>query len=203
MSELKIGIIVGSIREKSESGRIGQYIKGLLEEFDSPVSVEYFALRDLEVPLWHEGKWESGSEIKTFWQPISDRLKACDGFVVICPEWAGMAPPHLKNFLLMCDGGELAHKPAQIVAISSGTGGAYPVAELRMSGYKNNFLWWMPDHMILRQVESLFTSDPATELDGILTARLVYGLTFLVETARAMAPVRQKHQNLKLYKNGM
>ncbi|WP_339715073.1 NAD(P)H-dependent oxidoreductase [uncultured Sneathiella sp.] len=203
MSELKIGIIVGSIREKSESGRIGHYIKELLEELDASVSVEYFALRDLEIPLWNEDKWKSGSEMKAFWQPISDCLKSCDGFVVISPEWAGMVPPHLKNFLLMCDGGELAHKPAQIVAVSSGTGGAYPVAELRMSGYKNNFIWWMPDHVILRQVESLFSSDPASDLDGRLMARLVYALTFLVETSRAMAPVRQKHQNLKLYKNGM
>ncbi|MEX0582189.1 MAG: hypothetical protein WD185_00850, partial [Sneathiella sp.] len=76
-------------------------------------------------------------------------------------------------------------------------------AELRMSGYKNNFLWWMPDHVILRQVTGLFSSDPASDLDNRLTARLVYALTFLVETSRAMAPVRARLQNLKLYKNGM
>ncbi|MEX1034334.1 MAG: NAD(P)H-dependent oxidoreductase [Sneathiella sp.] len=203
MSELKIGIIVGSIRENSESGRVGNYIKGLLKEFDGSVETEYFALRDLDIPFWDEDKWKNGSELQALWKPVSERLKSCAGIVVICPEWAGMVPPHLKNFLLMCDGGELAHKPAQIVAVSSGTGGAYPVAELRMSGYKNNFLWWMPDHVILRQVESLFSSDPASDLDDRLTARLVYALTFLVEASRAMAPVRDRVQNLKLYKNGM
>ncbi|MBO0334903.1 NAD(P)H-dependent oxidoreductase [Sneathiella sp. CAU 1612] len=203
MSDVKIGIIIGSIRKKSQSDRIGKYISELLKNSNLSVEVDYFSLRDLEVPLWNEEKWESGSDLKKFWKPISDRLKSCQGFVVISPEWAGMVPPHLKNFLLMCDGGELAHKPAQLIAVSSGTGGAYPVAELRMSGYKNNFLWWMPDHMILRQVESLFTSTPPTDLDSRLTARLNYGLEFMIETAKAVVPVREKVQNLKLYKNGM
>ncbi|WP_288901531.1 NAD(P)H-dependent oxidoreductase [uncultured Sneathiella sp.] len=203
MSDVKIGIIIGSIRKKSQSDRIGKYISELLKNSNLRVEVDYFSLRDLEVPLWNEEKWESGSDLKKFWKPISDRLKSCQGFVVISPEWAGMVPPHLKNFLLMCDGGELAHKPAQLIAVSSGTGGAYPVAELRMSGYKNNFLWWMPDHMILRQVESLFTSTPPTDLDSRLTARLNYGLEFMIETAKAVVPVREKVQNLKLYKNGM
>ncbi|MDF2368019.1 NADPH-dependent FMN reductase [Sneathiella sp.] len=203
MSDVKIGIIVGSIRGKSQSDRIGQYINMLIDNFDLKVEVDYFSLRDMNVPLWNEEKWESDSDLKNFWKPVSERLKSCHGFVVICPEWSGMAPPHLKNFLLMCDGGELAHKPAQLIAVSSGTGGAYPIAELRMSGYKNNFLWWMPDHMILRQVEELFISSPQTALDTRLTARLNYGLEFLIETAKAMQPVREKVQNLMLYKNGM
>ena len=203
MSVVKIGIVIGSIRESSQSDRVGKYINLLLSNMNVNIQVEYFSLRDLDIPLWTEEKWESGSDLKKFWKPISDRLKLCAGFVIISPEWAGMAPPHLKNFLLMCDGGELAHKPAQLIGVSSGMGGAYPVAELRMSGYKNNFLWWMPDHMILRQVESLFVSTPPSDLDTRLTARLNYGLEFLVETAKAMQPVREKVQNLKLYKNGM
>lgn len=203
MSDVKIGIIIGSIRKESQSDRMGNYINGLLKSSNFSVEVDYFSLRDLEVPLWSEEKWKSDSDLKKFWRPISDRLKACQGFVVISPEWAGMVPPHLKNFLLMCDGGELAHKPAQLIGVSSGAGGAYPVAELRMSGYKNNFLWWMPDHMILRQVEGLFVSNPPTDLDTRLTARLNYGLEFMVATAKAVIPVREKVQNLKVYKNGM
>ena len=85
---------------------------------------------------------------------------------MISPEWAGMAPAHLKNFLLMCDGGELAHKPAQLIGVSSGMGGAYPIAELRMSGYKNNFLMWLPDHM--RVGNDYFIKQP----DGRLLVRI-------------------------------
>ncbi|MAL79627.1 MAG: NADPH-dependent oxidoreductase [Sneathiella sp.] len=203
MTQQRIGIIVGSVREKSESGRIAEYVGKLLQKLAPDVGIEMFRLRDLDVPLWHEDKWVAGSEMQAFWKPISERLKACDGFVVISPEWAGMAPAHLKNFLLMCDGGELAHKPAQLIGVSSGMGGAYPIAELRMSGYKNNFLMWLPDHMILRHVVKLFASEPPTALDEELTARMEYGLEFLLETAKAMGPVREKVQKLHLYKTGM
>ncbi len=203
MSELTIGIIIGSVREKSESARIGAHVAARLRVLEPRISIEMFDLRTLSVPLWHEDKWTVGSEMQAFWKPLSTRLKACDGFVVISPEWAGMAPAHLKNFLLMCDGGELAHKPAQLISISSGMGGAYPIAELRMSGYKNNFLMWLPDHMVLRQVASLFASETPTPLDVELTARMDYGLAFLTETAKALGPVRNRLQNIKLYKTGM
>lgn len=199
----KIGIIAGSIRDGSQSERIGEYAASVLQAEHADVDVELFPLRELQVPLWQEDKWTKTSTMSEDWKPLSERLKACSGFVIIAPEWAGMAPPHLKNFLLMCDGGELAHKPAQLIAISSGMGGAYPIAELRMSGYKNNYLMWLPDHMILRNVTSLFVEEKPTELDTILTARMNYGLNFLVETATAIAPIREKLQDLKTYPNGM
>ncbi|TNE33380.1 MAG: NADPH-dependent oxidoreductase [Alphaproteobacteria bacterium] len=203
MQKIKIGIIIGSIRENSQSGRIGDYVAELLHQMSDGIEPMIFSLRDIELPFWTEDKWKADSEMSAFWKPHSQALKACHGFVVIAPEWAGMAPPHLKNFLLMCDKGELAHKPAQLIAVSTGMGGAYPIAELRMSGYKNNFLWWLPDHVILRQVAGLFASEKPTELDTALTDRLLYGLAFLVETAKVVAPVREKLQNITLYKNGM
>ncbi|MCR9213561.1 MAG: NAD(P)H-dependent oxidoreductase [Proteobacteria bacterium] len=203
MKKTTIGIIIGSIREKAESARMAAEIEKLIRAQHSEVVIEMFSLREHDLPLWTEDKWKKESEIKSLWHPISARLKACDGFVVISPEWAGMVPPHLKNFLLMCDGGELAHKPGQLVSVSAGAGGAYPIAELRMSGYKNNFICWLPDHVILRQVGDLFTSDTLSERDSRTKARIEYSMNFLVEMAQAMKPVWEKHQNLKSYKNGM
>jgi azobenzene reductase len=203
MTATKIGIVIGSNRKKSQSGRIANYIQSLIKSQKIDVSIDMFSLRDMGLPLWTEEKWRSDSCLVDLWKPYSNRLKKCNGFIIISPEWAGMAPPHLKNFLLMCDGGELAHKPGLLVGVSSGLGGAYPIAELRMSGYKNNFLWWLPDHVILRHVESLFIDNPPTDLDNSLTHRLNYSLDFLVETAVAMAPVREKIQNLATYKYGM
>ncbi|WP_025898949.1 NAD(P)H-dependent oxidoreductase [Sneathiella glossodoripedis] len=199
----KIGIIIGSIREEAESARIGKVVEKQLKLLERPVEVDVFSLRDLNVPLWTEDKWEKESQMVADWRPISERLKACKGFVVISPEWAGMVPAHLKNFLLMCDGGELAHKPAQIVGVSSGMGGAYPVAELRMSGYKNNFITWLPDHIILRHVTKLFVDSVPSDLDQELLKRFQYSLRFLVETAIVMEDVRDRCQDLKTYKNGM
>jgi|TARA_R100000005_G_C4993903_1_gene200895 hypothetical protein len=57
--------------------------------------------------------------------------------------------------------------------------------------------------MILRHVVKLFASEPPTALDEELTARMEYGLEFLLETAKAMGPVREKVQKLHLYKTGM
>lgn len=203
MTKTTIGIIVGSIREKAESARMAEKIETVIQMRYSDVVLDIFSLRELDLPLWTEEKWQEKSDIKSLWQPVSDRLKACDGFVVIVPEWAGMAPPHLKNFLLMCDGGELAHKPGQLVSVSAGAGGAYPIAELRMSGYKNNFICWLPDHVILRQVRDLFKSDPPSDRDIRTTERIDYSMNFLVEMAQAMKPVWERHQNLKTFKNGM
>lgn len=203
MTATNIGIIIGSNRKKSQSGRVANYIHSLINNLQTDVSIEIFSLRDMELPLWTEEKWQTDSSLAKLWKPYSSKLKKCEGFVIVSPEWAGMAPPHLKNFLLMCDGGELAHKPGLLVGISSGSGGAYPVAELRMSGYKNNFLWWLPDHVILRQVEKLFVDELPTKLDMNLTGRLTYSAEFLVETAMAMTPVRDKLQDLATYKHGM
>ncbi|MEH6524934.1 MAG: NAD(P)H-dependent oxidoreductase [Sneathiella sp.] len=203
MIATKIGIIIGSNRENSQSGRISNYIHSLLGKFQAEVSVEIFSLQEMKLPLWTEEKWQPDSNLVDLWKPYSTRLKKCEGFIVISPEWAGMAPPHLKNFLLMCDDGELAHKPGFLVGVSSGLGGAYPIAELRMSGYKNNFLWWMPDHVLLRHVKDLFVEETPTDLDKSLSDRLNYSLEFLVETAVAMKPVREKVQKLGIYKHGM
>ena len=65
----------------------------------------------------------------------------------------------LKNFFLYTKHSELAHKPALIVSISAGRGGSYPVHELRTSSYKNNRLCYIPEHLIIRNVESFLKQD--------------------------------------------
>ena len=73
--------------------------------------------------------------------------------MVIAPEWHGQVPAGLKNFFLICGRAEVGHKPALITTVSSGDGGAYPVAELRMSSYKNNRICYIPEQLIIRNVE--------------------------------------------------
>ena len=71
---------------------------------------------------------------------ISDSLSSSDGFIIVVPEYGGMATPNAKNFFLLFNNGELFHKPGLIISISSGTGGAYPISELRSSSYKNSHI---------------------------------------------------------------
>ena len=125
--------------------------------------------------------------------------------MIVTPEWGGMATPGVKNFLLNCTAGEIGHKPALIVTASATRGGSYPVAELRMSGYKNNRLAWIPEHVIVHHVRENFNlPDGAPELskeDTLLRARLRYALKILEQYGRALAHVRASgvidHQTFK------
>ena len=88
---------------------------------------------------------------------------------------------------------ELGHKPALIVAVSSGDGGAYPVAELRMSSYKNNRLCYIPEQLILRNVESILNeneTDNKPETNAYFKERISWTLSILKGYAEALKTMR-------------
>jgi hypothetical protein len=103
--------------------------------------------------------------------------------------------------------GELAHKPALIVTVSSADGGAYPVAELRMSSYKNNRICYIPEQVIVRNVESVLNENEADnnpEADQYFRSRFEYALGVLKEYAEALRQVRRSGAaDLSVFKNGM
>jgi NAD(P)H-dependent FMN reductase len=102
-------------------------------------------------------------------------------------------PPLLKNFFLLCSHGELSHKPGLIVGVTSGRSGSYPVAELRMSSYKNTKICYMPEHLIIRNVEQVLNSPEASSTDDAETRkRLDYSLELLGHYARALKPIRNE-----------
>jgi multimeric flavodoxin WrbA len=126
---------------------------------------------------------------------LKSQLDACDGFIVIAPEWHGMVPAALKNFfLLWAATGELSHKPALPCAVSAGEGGAYVISELRMSSYKNNRLCWIPEQLIARQVKSICNDDTAQNdaaLHDVFATRSRYALNLLLAYAGALTTVRE------------
>ena len=199
---MRIGIISSSARQASQTGRICRLLQERLATKHGQSDNKLFDLAHIHLPLWDEDRLEEGHPFGIIWPDLSQDLASCDGFIIASPEWAGMATPHLKNFLLYCDKGELAHKPALLVAVSAGNGGAYPVAELRMSGYKNSYIWWLPEHLILRSVAGLFHDD-RDELNQSLLKRIDHLLTLLVKSTTALAPVRHHCQDLKTYPFGM
>jgi hypothetical protein len=111
----------------------------------------------------------------------------------------------LKNFFLLCDRQVLAHKPALIVTVSAGLGGSYPVAELRMSSYKNTRLCYVPDHVIVRNVgQVLHGETPGDEHDAALRRRIDYNARLLLEYAKALVAVRRSGlMDLDAYPFGM
>ena len=203
---MKISIINGSHRTNAQSAKVAGFLADLLIEKQLANRVWRFDLTANPLPLWDESIWEGNAEWQARLSPISLELAASDAFIVIAPEWHGMVPAGLKNFFLMWGNNELAHKPALIVAISSGVGGAYPVAELRMSSYKNNRICYIPEQLIIRNVERVLNEDGNNdaESDAYYRERSRFALNMLCQYARALRSVREQTGIFDpKFKNGM
>lgn len=190
---MKIMVISGSHRLNSQSEKVARYIAADLLEQGQATATDVFTLAGNPLPLWDEGIWEGDVRWQVLLGPLSEKLAASDGFVIVSPEWHGQVPAGLKNFFLLWGANELAHKPALIVAVSASDGGAYPVAELRMSSYKNNRLCYIPEHIIIRHVESVLNSDDNqndTDADRYFRERIRYAGGILCAYATALQSVR-------------
>ena len=190
---MKIMLISGSHRLNSQSEKVAKVIAQSLLAQQQADETEIFSLADNPLPLWDEGIWRGEEKWQSLLTPLSEKLAASDGFVIVCPEWHGQVPAGLKNFFLLWGAGELAHKPALIVGVSSSDGGAYPVAELRMSSYKNNRICYIPEQLIVRYVESVLNEDASNnnpDADRYFRERIVYAGGILSAYAHALKMVR-------------
>jgi len=189
---MKIAIISGSHRQNSQSLKVAKHIQKTLET-DICDETWLYSLEGNPLPLWDEGVWDGEQKWLDILTPLREQLASCDALVVITPEWHGQVPAGLKNFFLLFGKNEFAHKPALIVSVSAGAGGAYPVAELRMSSYKNSRLCYIPEHVIIRDVESILNdkdSDNDARSDSYIRERLQWSLNILKEYAIALQAVR-------------
>lgn len=199
---MNICLISGSHRSNSQSQRVMSEVAKLMMAQFSEIGVDTLDLSIDNIPLWAEEKWEEDSNLNNTWNKYSEKLKKADGFIFIVPEWGGMVPPLLKNLILMCENGELAHKPANIISISAGNGGSHPIGELRTSGYKNSFIIWLPDHVIIRNVTK-FTFDQSNPDEKQLVGRIVYSTKFLVKIAEQLKAIKAEIEDLDNYGYGM
>jgi NAD(P)H-dependent FMN reductase len=192
---MKLTIVCGSHRLNSQSLKVAKFIQQNLVEQALCTEADLMDLAtDGALPLWDEGIWNGEPVWKERLAPLSERLANSDGFVIIAPEYHGQVPAALKNFFLMWGQGQLAHKPALIVTVSSADGGAYPVAELRMSSYKNNRICYIPEQIIVRNVESVLNEDASqnnADADAYFRDRIAYALRILHAYANAMRPIRE------------
>ncbi len=204
---MKITIVSGSHRKESQSIKIAGVVQKALEKYKKCDEYYLIDLYGSSLPLWHENIWESKSRSAELLGQISNQLLSSDAFVIISPEWHGMVPSGLKNFFLMWGKGELAHKPALIITLSNGDGGSYPVAELRMSSYKNNRICFLPEHLIIRNVESIFNINPVNNNSSAqlyFENRLDYCLKQLLTYGEAFKQIRASGDvSLDVYKSGM
>ncbi len=200
---MKIGIVSGSHRKTSESGKVARYVKAQVEKHGH--SVYLLDLAQQPLPFWDDGMWSGEPEISAKWKPVKDEITACDAMVFVAAEWGGMVPAALKNFFIFATDGSLYHKPGLLVGVSASRNGAYPVAELRMSSYKNTHLQYLSEHVIVRDVNNVLNGEtPQSEDDVFIRARIAYGIAVLVEYGKALKQVRESGVlNRKEFPNGM
>ena len=204
---MNITIVSGSHRKVSQSIKIAKAIKSALKSFKECDEANIFDLANNPLPLWNEDLRKVGNSSNSLLESVSKKLAYSDAFIIISPEWHGMVPAGLKNFFLMWGKGELAHKPSLIVTVSSGDGGSYPVAELRMSSYKNNRICFLPEHLIIRNVESVFNDneiDNNSSSQEYFENRLDYCLKQLLTYGKAFKQIRKSDTvSIKKYGSGM
>jgi hypothetical protein len=166
-----------------------------------------FSLAGNPLPFWDVSLRSESPAWKAALGPVHAQMNDSDGFVIVSPEWHGQVPSGLKNLFLLCGTDQMGHKPALIVTVSSGDGGAYPVAELRMSSYKNNRICYIPEQIIVRHVETVLNDDPAqnnADADAYFRDRIGYALGILREYALALRQVRATGvTDTGVYRNGM
>jgi len=204
--DIQYAIISGSHRQNSESAKVAHFCEYLIKKNQPDAQTEVIELTGNPLPLWDESQWDDDPKWNNNWIPIRDKLRRAEAFVVVSPEWNGMVPAGLKNLFLFCSNQELGHKPGLIVTVSATMGGAYPNAELRMSGYKNTRICYIPDHVIVRYAPKVLNDfdHPASTDDERIRIRLDYSLKILREYALALKQVRASPViNFKDFASGM
>ena len=199
---MKISIISASHRVNSQSAKISGFLQDNLFKMDAKLDTYILDLADSALPLWSPEKKDGKGIWGDTWNLISSNLNNSDGFILVVPEYGGMATPVAKNIFLLSGNGEFAHKPGLIVSISSGNGGAYPIAELRSSSYKNTHIMWIPENIIIRNVEEFNPGNHGKNIPEWIDIRIDYVLKLFLTYALNMKPIREI-VNRKDFGNGM
>ncbi|WP_311886881.1 MULTISPECIES: NAD(P)H-dependent oxidoreductase [unclassified Pseudomonas] len=193
-----IVLLSGSNRSNSQSIKVAHYLRERLEALELCDSSELIDLASSPLPLWPE------EDTQKAWSVQQSILKKATALIVISPEWNGMACPALKNFFLYAGLSELGHKPALLVGVSAGLGGAYPITELRASSYKNSRIVYLPEQLIIRNVESMLNSEyPSDENDVRIRARADWALDVLCQYDDALRTIRTAIKHPPEFSTGM
>lgn len=197
---LNIAIVAGSSRSNSQTSKVARFMRQALitQHHLDPEQVSVIDLGTYPLPMWP-------AEDEGPWGLFEKQLSQADAVIILAPEWHGMACPAIKNFFLYASKAQLAHKPAMLGGISSGIGGAYPISELRASSYKNCRLCYIPEHLIVRNVEKVMnTPEPTAEDDARIQARMHYNLDILIRYAQALKSMRSSiDMSNPAFTNGM
>lgn len=182
---MKISIISGSTRANSGSAKTSLYLKNELARIDATQDVDIFDLATLDLPMWEEDTDLALVESQ------KQQLESADAFVFVVPEWHGMVPPAVKNLFFLFTG-VFRHKPAYIVSVSAGSGGRYPIQEMRATAYKNTFLNFIPVNTVIDRLNATIDENGQYIAEKQFVAnRVDEGLKLLLEYSSAFQQIRK------------
>jgi len=152
MPSKKIVVLVASVRDGRKSDRVAKYFKKLLEE--KQAVVDLVDLKEFDFPIFKERLRylkDPGERILEF----ASRIRACDGLVLVTPEYNGGYPAALKNVTdLLYD--EWKRKPIAITTVSSGHfAGSQVITSLLFTLWKIG-AWVVPAMCPIPTVETTF-----------------------------------------------
>lgn len=197
---MKLVIVSGSARPSSQSIRVAAWLEQRATDF---TDIETIDLNQAFVPTDSNSLFDPDSDNSRRFQPLRQSMEAADAVILVCPEWHGMPPGKLIS-LMQSLGDSLAHKPVLLVTVSATRhGGAYPSEMLRGHAAKNTRLVWLPEYIIIRQVEAMLQDSPTGE-DEYIQQRLANALRLLSIYGQALAGIRTAARDqLADYPNGM
>lgn len=133
MSKLKIGVILGSIREGRAGAHVADWFMKITKDYDQ-VEFDFLDLKEFNMPLFADAILPSMRQSSDHNLPAVDRwlkrLDALEGFIIITPEYNHGYSSATKNALDYASR-EWTHKPVGFVGYGGFAGGARAVEQLR------------------------------------------------------------------------
>jgi NAD(P)H-dependent FMN reductase len=184
----KLVILSSSIRKGRLSHRAALYFYNYIREKEI-ANAEIVDLLEYNFPLFNERliyQHDPSKESLDF----SDRIKNCDGVIVITPEYNGGYPASLKNAIdLLTD--EWRHKPVAIVTVSDGNfAGVQSITSLQFTFWKMRVLT-VPGQFRVPNINSSLNESgiPADKLAMDKRAGpFIRELLWMIEARSRMAP---------------
>lgn len=182
---MQVTIISGSHTSESQSVRIAEYLRRrlLALELVNNTQVGIHDLGAAPLPLWKPGI--SGL--------TSQQIAMCsdaDAYILVSPDWHGMATPAIKNWFYFLNPIWMEHKPVLLVGVSAGQGGFYPVMDLRSYTFKNFRPCYLPEHLIIQNVRRQFSYED--DVANVMSERIDYCMQLLAVYAEGLRLVRDR-----------
>ncbi len=89
---MQLGIIIGSLRQESFSRKIAENVARLLP---SGVNAEYI---DIDLPMYNQDLDDGGAPPAS-WTAFREKIRECEAFLFVTPEYNRTLPPVIKNAL--------------------------------------------------------------------------------------------------------